>query len=210
MHLIGIIWNEPEKLYLGDDMLLAAFIILIIIAVGLLPLTFTAAAKFDDNGFSLNLRVRLAHAITLYGWDSDEEGLSFLFKKRVKKEDKKNRRIKKTIRRIFSPDSLLNIKGMTITKFEVLGVIATSDAAKTAILYGSVCAVISAITPHLRQSRATVDFHPDFQKKKPDFLISCIIRIRVIHIIYLIASLLVDKYLKGRWHSLWNRILLKS
>jgi hypothetical protein len=48
LHLIGIIWNEPEKLYLGDDMLLAAFIILIIIAVGLLPLTFTAAAKFDD------------------------------------------------------------------------------------------------------------------------------------------------------------------
>ena len=111
-------------------MLLAAFIILIIIAVGLLPLTFTATAKFDNSGFSLNLRVRLAHAITLYGWDSDEEGLSFLFKKRVKKEDKKNRRIKKIIRRVFSPDSLLNIKGMTITKFEVLGVIATSDAAK--------------------------------------------------------------------------------
>ena len=191
-------------------MLLAAFIISLLIAVALLPLTFNASAVFDECGFSLNIRVRLAHIITLFGWDSGEEGLDFLLKKRARKEKKKKSRINKIIGGIFNPRSLLNIKGMTIARFEVRGVIATSDAARTAMLYGSLCAVLSAVAPFLNRSRTQVDFYPDFEREKPDFHISCIIRVRIIHIIYLIASLYVAKYLKGRWHSLWNRIPLKS
>jgi len=191
-------------------MLLAAFIIILIAAAVLLPLTFTASAVFDEGGFSLNIRVRLAHIITLFGWDSGEEGLNFLFKKRARGEKKKKKRMNRIIRTIFNPDSLLNIKGMTVARFEIRGVIATNDAARTAMLYGSLCAALSAIIPFLRRSRTLVDFYPDFQKKKPDFLISCIIRIRIIHIIYLITILYVAKNLKGRWHSLWNRIPLKS
>lgn len=191
-------------------MLLAAFIILLITALMLLPLSFTAAAVFDPCGFSLNLRVRLAHAITLFGWDSGEEGFDFLLRKRAQKEEKKKKRTNRIIRSIYHPNALLNIKGLTIARFEATGVIATADAAKTAILYGSLCAVISALTPLLKRSRVRVGFYPDFQKKEPDFRVRCIIRIRIIHIIYLMANLFVDKYLKGRWHSLWNRILLKN
>mgnify|MGYP000748645215 CR=1 FL=1 len=209
----GIIWQKPEKLYHGDDMLLAAFIILLIIALGLLPISFIAAAEFKENGFSLNLRVRLAYVITLYGWDSREEGLDFLLKKRAKKK-KKKKRMQHIMRSIFKPDALLNIKGMTVVKFEVSGVIATHDAAATAILYGFVCAVISVLIPHLNRGKVLTDFYPDFQRKEPDFLISCIIRIRIIHIIYhiiyLIANLFIGKYLKGRWHNLWNRIQFRT
>ncbi|HPU45395.1 MAG TPA: hypothetical protein PLF05_04110 [Thermoclostridium sp.] len=102
-------------------MLLAAFIISLLIAVALLPLTFNASAVFDECGFSLNIRVRLAHIITLFGWDSGEEGLDFLLKKRARKEKKKKSRINKIIGGIFNPRSLLNIKGMTIARFEVRG-----------------------------------------------------------------------------------------
>jgi len=208
--LAGIFCHKPEKLSLGDGMLLAALIVFLAVSAVLLPLTFKASAVFKESGFSLNLRVRLAHIITLFGWDAGEEGLDFLFKKRPRKEKKKKSRIRKIIGGIFHPDSLLNIKGMTIIRFEVRGVIATSDAARTAILYGSLCAVLSAITPLLERSRTVVDFYPDFERKKPDFLVSCIIRIRIIHIIYLAASIIADNYLKGRWRSLWNRIPLKS
>lgn len=195
-------------------MLLTAFIVLgfllLILAVSLLPLSFRAAAIFDECGFSLNLRVVLAYLVTVFGWDSKEEGFDFLVKKRVKKEKKKKKRISRIIEKIYNPGALLHIKGLTVARFEVQGVIATADAAETAILYGLTCAFVSTIIPHLRRSRVLVDFCPDFQQKKPDFHISCIIRIRIIHIIYLIASLYIDEYLKGRWHGLWNRILSRS
>lgn len=191
-------------------MLLATFIVLGIIAAGLLPLSFMAAATFKGSNFSLKLRVRLAGILTLFGWDSGEEGFDFLFKKRVKKEKKKKKRVNRIIRGIFNPESLVHIKGMATARFEIRGVIATHDAAGTALIYGSICAVLSTVIPHLNRSRVLADFYPDFQKKEPDLLISCIIRIRIIHIIYLIARLYIGKYLKGRWHSLWNRIQYRT
>lgn len=191
-------------------MLLAAFILSFLVLLTLLPISFQASALFNENGFSLSLRVRLAYLITVFGWDSDEEGLDFLFRKKARKEKKKNTRLKKIMRSIFHPGSILNLKGLTVSKFEARGVIATSDAARTAIVYGSVWAVLSTIVPFLKPSKVLVDFYPDFEKKRPDFIISCIIRVRIIHIIYLIANIIMAEYVKGRWNGLWNRIPLKN
>lgn len=191
-------------------MLLAALVLLFITVLTLLPLSFHATAVFNENGFSLNLKVKLAYVLTLFGWDSDEEGLDFLFKKKVRKEKKKNDRLKKIIHGIFHPSSHINMKGLTVARLEARGVIATSDAARTAIIYGSLCAVFSAIVPHLKRSNAVMEFYPDFNRKKPDFRISCIIQVRIIHIIYVIANVFISEYLKGRWHALWNRIPLRN
>ena len=192
-------------------MLLTAIFIVLIAILMVLPVSFIGVASFMKDSPDLKLSVKLAHVITLFGWDSSEEGLDFLFKKRVDEDrKKKKKRLNAIIKKIFNPKSLLNIKGLSFIKFQVKGVLATRDAARTALLYGLLCCIISILGPFISDKKMVVDFYPDFQKNQSNFHISCIIRVRIYHIIYLIAEGFKDNYLKGRWHSLWNRILLKN
>ena len=191
-------------------MLIAAFIILVIILLLYVPVSFTAAASFEKEGVDLMLSARIARIITLYGWDSKEEGLDFLFRRQVQRSKKKKKRVNAITGRVFNPKAILNIKHMTVAAFEVRGMIATHDAALTALVYGALCSIISIIIPFIKSNGVKVDFYPDFQQNQPDFHISCIIRVRLMHIIYLLVEAFRDTYLKGRWHSLWNRILLKN
>jgi hypothetical protein len=193
-------------------MLVAAFIIPALIALLFLPMEFIANAGFKREGVSVTIKAKLARVITLFGWDSGEEGLGFLVRKRKAetREKKKKKRLNALLHKIFNPKSIINIKRMSAIAFEVRGVIATGDAAGTALLYGAVCSLISILIPLVKFDRLITDFRPDFQEKHPDFHISCIINLRIIHIIYLIAEAIMDDHSKGRWRSLWNRILLRN
>jgi len=53
------------------------------------------------------------------------------------------------------------------------------------------------LIPFIPQKNLILDFYPDFQKETPDFRVSCILRIRIIHIIKLIVNDYLDKIGKG-------------
>lgn len=136
----------------------------------------------------MKVDAKIARIVTIFGWDSGEEGFGFLFKKRVQDEKKKKKRLNAVIKGILNPRSILNLKGLSLSVFEVKGIIATKDAAGTALLYGAVCSIVSIIIPFLNSNGIKIDFYPDFQQTQPDFHISCIIRVRLIHIIYLLVK----------------------
>lgn len=189
----------------------AFFIILLAIIICLLPLSFTIRLLLGEDGFNLEINVILAHIKKLFKWSLKENGLK-LFKKDqpTPGRAKKKNRLRLILEEIFNPRSLINIKRMRFLKLEVKGRIATHDAALTALSYGAVCSLIAILLPFVDAQRSRFDFMPDFEASRSDFSAACIIKVRIIHIIYLIAEGLTDKYLKGRWHNLWNRILLRS
>lgn len=192
-------------------MIFAAFFIALLAIVCLLPLSFTAKLLIGEDGFDLEVSAILAYVKKLFKWNLKEDGLKLLKKDQpTHGKAKKKNRLRKILEEIFNPRSLLNIKRMRFLKLEVKGRIATHDAALTALSYGTVCSLIAVILPFVDAQRSQFDFMPDFEGSKPDFSAACIIKVRIIHIIYLIAEGVTDKYLKGRWHNLWNRILLKN
>jgi len=192
-------------------MILAAFFIILLAIISLLPLSFTIRLLLGEDGFNLELSVVLAYVKKLFRWNLKEDGLKLLKKDQpTHGKAKKKNRLRKILEEIFNPRSLLNIKRMRFLKLEVKGRIATHDAALTALSYGTVCSLIAVILPFVDAQRSQFDFKPDFEASKPDFSAACIIKVRIIHIIYLIAEGVTDKYLKGRWHNLWNRILLRN
>lgn len=186
-------------------MLLAALLIGILAVAAWLPISFIINFYVRDDGYNLEITVILAHAVKLFRWDLKEGGLKFLAKKKKQddqgKKKQKKRWLSETINEIFNPRSIVNVKRMRFLKLEVKGRIATHDAALTAMVYGSVCSLIAILLPLVDQQKSQFDFYPDFNRTSPDFNAACIIRVRIIHIIYLIGEGLTDKYLKGRWRK---------
>jgi hypothetical protein len=165
---------------------------LLLFAAAFLKLSFMILVSLDENGFYLNVRVMLYKILTLYNWDFKEGGTSFLIKKKEKvpeKQKKKKGRLSGILKILFSEDTRRHLrKGMEIFDLSVKGRLATKDAACTAMLYGGVWSVLGSLIPFIPQKRLILDFYPDFNKETPDFHISCILRVRIIHIIVLIAE----------------------
>lgn len=186
-------------------MLLAALLIGILAVAALLSISFIINFYVRDDGYNLEISIILAHAVKLFRWDLKEGGLKFLIQKKKQadqgKKKQKKRWLSETLQEVFNPKSILNVKRMRFLKLEVKGRIATRDAALTAMTYGSVCSVIAILLPFVDQQKSQFDFYPDFDRTNPDFNAACIIRVRIIHIIYLLGEGLADKYLKGRWRK---------
>ncbi len=98
----------------------------------------------------------------------------------------------------FSKDTYNHLKkNLEVFILSVEGRLSTKDAAVTALLYGNIWSVIGLLTPFIPQKNFVLDFYPDFQKETPDFHISCILRVRIIHIIVLITNYFFNKRRKG-------------
>ncbi|NLX63712.1 MAG: DUF2953 domain-containing protein [Clostridiaceae bacterium] len=178
-----------------------AFILLIIITILFSRLSFMVAISFDSDGFQIEIKVMLYRFLKLFSWNLKEGGLDFFLKKKKQvPEDKKKKkgRISAILNLFFSKDTYNHLKeNLEIFILSVKGRISTKNAALTALLYGNVWSAVGALMPFIPQKNLVLDFYPDFQKETPDFRISCILRIRIIHIIKLIVNDYLDKIGKG-------------
>ncbi len=164
-----------------------------------------ALISIDSSGLHLNIKVMFYKLLTIFSWKLEEGGLSFLLKKKKDvAEDKKKKkgRISAVLKMIFSRDTYNHLrKNMEIFDLSIKGRLATKDAAFTALLFGWVWGCIGVLIPFIPQKRFILDFYPDFQKDTPDFHVSCILRVRIIHIIVLIVNNFKEKLRKGRRES---------
>jgi len=178
-----------------------ALILLIIITIFFSKLSFKVAISFDSDGFKIEIKVMLYRFLKIFSWNSKEGGLDFLLKKKKQvPEDKKKKKgkISSILKLIFSKDTYDHLKkDLVIAILTVKGRISTKNAASTALLYGNIWSVIGILMPFIPQKNLVLDFYPDFQKETPDFLISCILRLRIIHIIKLIVNDYIEKIGKG-------------
>lgn len=185
---------------------LALFIIAIIVILLFLKLSFMLTISLDDKGFDLEVKVMLYRILTLYKWHFKEEGgLSFLAAKKKDvpdKNKKKKGRLSGVIKTMFAEDTFRHIrKNMEIFDISVKGRIASKNAASTAMAYGSIWSLLGVLIPHIPQKRLFLDFYPDFQKDTPDFHVTCILRLKISHIIVLVAEYYREKLRKGRIKS---------
>lgn len=182
---------------------LAIFVALVLVVLIIinLKLSFMVVTSIDSNGFHLEIKVMLYRILKLFSWKYKEGGLSFLLKKKKQvPEDKKKKkgRVSSVLKIIFSKDSYNHLKkNMEVFILSVKGRLSTKNAALTALLYGEIWSVIGFLVPFIPQKNFVLDFYPDFQKETPDFHISCILRVRIIHIIVLMANHFIKKLRKG-------------
>lgn len=186
-------------------MVIPALFLLLILAIILLcmsRLSFMALLYFDCNGVHVEIRVMYYKLLTLFRWNLEEGGLDFLLKKKKAVHEghkKKKGRVSGILNIIFSKDTYDHLKSnLEIIDLTLKGRLSTKDAALTARLYGGIWSVVGTLIPFIPQKRLVLDFYPDFQKETPDFHVSCILRVRIIHIIVLIANHFRKKLRKGR------------
>lgn len=186
---------------------LAFFIVLVLIAVIFtrLWISFMVLLAIDDQGFHLEAKAMFYKLLTLYKWDHKEGGFSFLLKKKEQVPDemkKKKGRLAAVFEMLFSKDTFRHLKErLEIFDVSVTGRLSARDAATTALLYGGVWGVLGILTPFIPQKRMILDFYPDFTKEIPDFHVTCILRVRIIHIIVLIIQNKRKKMREGRSES---------
>ncbi|MGI6083829.1 MAG: DUF2953 domain-containing protein [Acetivibrionales bacterium] len=177
-----------------------ALILLVLITV-FLKLSFIVLVFIDSKGFHMEIKVMLYRILKLFSWKFEEGGLDFLLKKKkqVPEDQKKSKgRVSAVLKLIFSKDTYNHLKkNLEVFIFSVKGRLSTKDAALTAILYGSIWSIIGLLMSFIPQKNFVLDFYPDFRKDTPDFHISCILRVRIIHIINLIANHFIEKARKG-------------
>lgn len=177
-----------------------ALVLLIIITI-FSKLSFMVDISIDSEGFHMEIKVMLYRILKLFSWNFKEGGLNFLLKKKKQvpeNKKKKKGRISAVLNIIFSKDTYNHLKkNMEEFIFSVKGRLSTKNAALTALLYGNIWSVIGLLIPFIPQKNFILDFYPDFQKETPDFNISCILRMRIIHIIKLIANNFIEKLGKG-------------
>ena len=182
----------------------ALFLVLMLAAILICMsrLSFMTLFSIDCNGFHLEIKLMYYKLLTLFKWNLKEGGPGFLLKKKkaVPKNKKKEKgRVSSVINIIFSRDTYNHLKkNLEIFDFSVKGRLSTKDASLTARLYGGVWGVIGVLIPFIPQKRLILDFYPDFQNEIPDFHVSCILRVRIIHIIVLIVNHFRKKNRKGR------------
>jgi hypothetical protein len=186
-------------------MIYPALFLMLLLAVILLlrsRLSFMTLISVDNSGFHLEIKVMYYKLLTLFSWKLEEDGLDFLFKKKKQVPENKKKekgRVSSVINMIFSRDTYNHLKkNMEIFDFSVKGRLSTKDAAHTALIYGGVWAVVGSLIPFIPQKRLILDFYPDFHEETPDFHISCILRVRIIHIIVLIVNHFRKNIRKGR------------
>jgi hypothetical protein len=169
-----------------------AIIILLLIILLNMRISFMLLISVDNSGFNMEVKVMFLKLLTLYKWDFREGGLSFLFKKKkdVPKDLKKKKgRLSGSLKMLFSKDTFRHLKkNMEVFNLSIKGTLATMDAAETALLYGGIWSILGNLIPHIPQKRLFLDFYPDFKRETPDFHITCILRVRLIHIIVVIIN----------------------
>jgi len=157
--------------------------------------------SFDSNGFQIEIKVTLYRILKLFSWNLKEGGLNFFLKKKKQVSDdkkKKKGRVSAVLNLIFSRDTYNHLKNdLKVLILSVKGRLSTKDSALTALLYGNIWSIIGVLIPFIPQKNLVLDFYPDFQIETPDFHISCILRVRIIHIIKLIANEYIEKIRKG-------------
>lgn len=182
--------------------LFIALLLLIVLFVNILRLSFMALFYIDCDGLHLEIKVMFYKILTIFSWKLEEGGLNFLLKKKkdVPKNQKKEKgRASSVISIIFSQDTYNHLKkNLEIFDFTVKGRLSTKDASLTARIFGGVWGLIGILIPFIPEKRLVLDFYPDFQKETPDFHVSCILRVRIIHIIVLIVNHFRKKVRKGR------------
>ncbi|MGI6122568.1 MAG: DUF2953 domain-containing protein [Acetivibrionales bacterium] len=182
---------------------LAIFValILLIFIITLLKLSFMVLVFIDSKGFHMEIKVMFYRIFTLFSWNLEEGGLNFLAKKKkqVPKEQKKEKgRVSAVLKLIFSKDTYNHLKrNLEVFIFSIKGRLSTKDAALTAMLYGSIWGIVGLLMSFIPQKNFVLDFYPDFKEETPDFHISCILRVRIIHIIILTANHFVGKTKEG-------------
>jgi len=178
-----------------------ALILLIIITIIFAKLSFMIEISFDSNGFQIEIKVTLYRILKLFSWNLKEGGLNFFLKKKKQVSDdkkKKKGRVSAVLNLIFSRDTYNHLKNdLKVLILSVKGRLSTKDSALTALLYGNIWSIIGVLIPFIPQKNLVLDFYPDFQIETPDFHISCILRVRIIHIIKLIANEYIEKIRKG-------------
>lgn len=182
-------------------LVLLIFAILIVVLLNL-KLSLMILVSIDEKGFHLNIKVMLYKILTLYSWRLEEGGLSFLLKKKKDVPEKKKKKkglLAAVTKMFFSTDTYNHLKkNLEVFDLSVTGRLATKNAAVTAQLFGGIWSILGMLIPIIPQKHFIFDFYPDFQKEKSDFHISCILRVRIIHIIVLIVNYLKEKMGKGR------------
>ena len=166
-------------------------LILILIAAAFLRLSFMILVSFDDQ-FHLEMKVMLYKILTLYRWNLKDGGVGFLMKGKKdvpKKQKKKKGRLSGILRVLFSKNTFRSFKkNIEVFDVSVKGRLATHDAAHTALLYGQIWGAAGFLIPFIPKKHLILDFYPDFHKEIPDFHVSCILRMRIIHIIVLVIE----------------------
>ncbi len=177
-------------------------LVLLFVIISGLKLSFMVLASVDAKGLHLEVRVMFYRLLTLFKWNLEEGGLSFLLKKKKDvPEDQKTKkgRVSSILNMIFSEDTRQHLKKrMQIFDVSVKGWLATRDVAATALLYGGIWGILGTMIPFIPQKRLILDFYPDFKKETSDFHVSCILRVRIIHIIVLIVENIRKKMRKNR------------
>ncbi len=177
-------------------------LVLLLVIISGLKLSFMVLASVDAKGLHLEVRVMFYRLLTLFKWNLEEGGLSFLLKKKKDvPEDQKTKkgRVSSILNMIFSEDTRQHLKKrMQIFDVSVKGWLATRDVAATALLYGGIWGILGTMIPFIPQKRLILDFYPDFKKETSDFHVSCILRVRIIHIIVLIVENIRKKMRKNR------------
>lgn len=175
-------------------MIFLAFFIIMLLLFGttLLRISFMILLSIDGDGIHLEIKVMFYKLFTLFQWNLKEGGLSFLMKKKqdVPDDPKKEKgRLYAILDIIFSKDAYRHLKkGLEVFDVSVKGRLASKDAALTALIYGEIWGILGSLIPFIPQKHLMLDFYPDFNKETPDFHVSCILRVRIIHIIVLIIE----------------------
>ncbi|MCX7773697.1 MAG: DUF2953 domain-containing protein [Clostridia bacterium] len=179
-----------------------ALLLILVFILTRLKLSLMTLIRFNDEGFKMEVRVMFYKLLTLYQWELEEGGLSFLLKKKkdVPDENKtKKGRLSSILRMQFSKDTLKYLrKDLQVFNLSVKGNISTKDAARTALLYGLTWQLLGMVIPFVPQKHLKLEFYPDFHKEKSDLLATCILRVQIIHIIDLILQHRHKNAKKGR------------
>lgn len=182
--------------------LVFSIIIVLLVILFRSRISFMVLVLIDSDGFHLNIKVMYYKLLTLFSWGLEQGGLSFLLnkKKNIPEHNKKEKgRVSAILEMFFSKDTYNHLKkNLEIFDLSITGRLATSDAAFTALLFGWIWAFAGILIPFIPQKRIILDFYPDFKKESPDFNVSCILRVRIIHIIVLIVNYYKEKIRKGR------------
>lgn len=177
-----------------------AIIAILISTILILKLSIRTLMSFDEQGFHLEIKLMLYRFLTIFKWSLEDGGLNFLLKDKKdvsQKHKKKKSRLESLLNLQFSKDTYRYLKRkMKVFDISVRGRLATKDAARTALIYGSIWSMLGFLFRAVPNKNMVIDFYPDFRSDTPDFHISCILRLRIIHIIVLIVN--NQKKRKGR------------
>lgn len=92
--------------------------------------------------------------------------------------------------------------GIRVKRLKFNYTASSEDAAKTALEYGTICALVYPIAgiieakTNISQNALVLDINCDYDKKESDYLLDVFLRLRGYHTILAVISILINKYAK--------------